>query len=179
MNDSLPRLRAILTHLPLNGVPTRALDAGCGDFPSMHTLRAVLPGWMIVGLDRDGHALRRARRSIHTNHADPDPVPHLVQADVRDLPMLFRPISRGGGFGLIIVRHPDLFRNRAVWEQTIPALPGLLAPGGVLLITLYAPEEAEIVGTLCLPAPLPLFDNGLLPRVDLAGRDRFVRAYVW
>jgi SAM-dependent methyltransferase len=142
MHDSLPRLRAMLTHLPLDNVPTRALDAGCGDFPSMRTLRAALPGWMIVGLDRDGPALHRAHL-----FAQADPTLHLIQADVRDLPMLFR-----AAFGLIMIRHPDLFRNRTVWEQAIPALLGLLAPGGVLLITLYAPEEVEIISALNLPA---------------------------
>jgi hypothetical protein len=170
MLETLPRLRAVLTHLPLNGVPPRLLDAGCGDFPSMHTLRAALPGWMIMGLDRDGLALRRAHRALQAN---PDPALHLIQADVRALPVAYR-----ASFGLIMIRHPDLFRNRAVWEQTIPALPGLLAPGGVLLITLYAPEEAEAVSAFKLPVPLTGFDNGLLPRVDLAGQDRFVKVYV-
>jgi SAM-dependent methyltransferase len=174
MTHSLPRLRAILTHLPLNGVPPRLLNAGCGDFPSLKTLRAALPGWMILALDRDGPALHRARRALQNN---PDPALHLIQADARDLLALFRPVQQNGGFGLIMIRHPDLFRNRAIWEQTIPALPDLLAPGGVLLITLYAPEEAEIIRALDLPRPLTGFDNGLLPRVDLAGRDRFVRVY--
>lgn len=169
MIDSLSRLRAVLSQLPLTGVPPRVLNAGCGDFPSMWTLRAALPDWMIVGMDRDASVLRRARSDMPL---DPDPALHLIQADARDLPHLFR-----ASFGLIMIRHPDLFRNRAMWENTIPALPGMLAPGGALLITLYAPEEAEMISTLDLPHPLTGFDNGSLPRVDLAGRDRFVRVY--
>lgn len=171
--DSLPRLRAILDHLPLDGVPPHALNIGCGDFPSLRTLRDALPGWMIVGMDRDGPALRRARQSLRMDCAAPL---HLIQADARDLPDLFSHDHTPAPFGLIMLRHPDVFRHRAIWEQTIPALPALLAPGGVLLITLYAPEETEIIRALDLP-PLVQLDDESLPRVDLAGRDRFVRAY--
>jgi SAM-dependent methyltransferase len=171
--DSLPRLRAILERLPLDGVPPHALNIGCGDFPSLRTLRDALPGWMIVGMDRDGPALRRARQSLRADCAAPL---HLIQADARDLPGLFNRDHAPAPFGLIMLRHPDVFRHRAMREQAIPALPTLLAPGGVLLITLYSLEETEIIRALHLPRPVRL-DDGSLPRVDLAGRDRFARAY--
>jgi SAM-dependent methyltransferase len=157
------RLRSILAQLPLRGLPARALDVGCGAFPSAEALRETLPGWTIYGLDRDGEALRRARQEA--------PFLRLIRADARDLPGLLR-----ATFGLIVVRHPDLFRYRAAWSQIIAALPGLLAPGGALLIALHAPEEVEIVRALDLPPALPL-DDFALPPADLAGHDRFALAY--
>jgi trans-aconitate methyltransferase len=156
------RLRSALAQIPLAGLPPRLLNVGCGAYHSAEALREALPGWAHYGVDLDGEALRRAR------HQTPDL--RLVQADARRLPALLRT-----SFGLILIQHPDLYQCRAAWNQIIPALPALLAPGGALLIALYASEEVDIIRTLALPPAYPL--NGLAP-VDLAGHDRFLLAFL-
>lgn len=167
MTDILPRLYSVLDQLPVIGLPPRLLNVGCGDFPCAPTLAAALPGWMVVGVDRDGAALRRA--AAH-NGPPRGSTPHLVQGDARDLTALLR-----AQFGVILVRHPDIFHSRATWTIALPGLVHLLVPGGILVISLYAPEETEMVRALALPPPLAL-DESVLPGVDLAGRDRFVWA---
>lgn len=160
--ESLARLRSILTQLPLAGLPPRLLSVGCGAYPSAHLLWDLLPGWALYGLDLDGAAQRRARRDA--------PFLRLVQADANVLTGLLR--TR---FGLVLVRHPDVYR-RPTWCRIIPRLPGLLAPGGTLLITLYTPEEVEAVLALDLP-PACLPDESMLAAPDLAGRDRYALVF--
>jgi trans-aconitate methyltransferase len=155
---SLARLRSILAQLPLASLPPRLLNVGCGPYPSAHLLRDVLPAWALYGLDLDGEALRRARRDA--------PFLCLVQADANTLPGLLQ-----ARFGLVLVRHPDVYRQ-AAWCRIIPRLPALLAPGGCLLITLYAPEELEALRMLDLPLVCWLDEPALAPP-DLAGRDRY------
>jgi len=159
----LPRLNSLLVQLPLPDGPGRLLDVGCGDCPAALTLRHALPGWTIYGLDLDPGELRRA----HLRAADL----RLICADASHLPGLLRQ-----RFGLILVRHPDLSLRRRAWSRIIPRLPLSLAPGGVLLITLYTAPEADLLRGLPLPPPYPLDESALAP-VDLGGRDRFAAAY--
>jgi hypothetical protein len=49
-----------------------------------------------------------------------------------------------------------------------------LAPDGLLLITLYAPEEVELIRALSLP---PVYALDGLASADFAGHDRYVLAY--
>jgi SAM-dependent methyltransferase len=155
------RLRSALRQLPLAGMPARALDIGCGANAAANVLHDLLPGWTFYGIDIDHDALKHAQVGF--------PAQYLIQADARTLPGLFRAC-----FGLIVLRHPDLYRHRAAWKQIIPVLPALLAPGGSLLIALYAPEEVELIRGLPLPPPYPL--NGLAP-VNLAGQDRYLLVF--
>jgi SAM-dependent methyltransferase len=165
-------LTGLLAQLPLTGLPPRALEVGCGESPAYEALIVTWPGWFYLGLDYDGAALRIARENWMRQTAQPSGSdPHFIQADARELPGLLR--TR---FGLILVRHPDLFRHRGAWADILCALPVLLMPGGVLVITLYAPEEVEIVETLALPPEIEISPSAL-PPVDLAGRDRLARAY--
>ena len=159
----LPRLRSVLLQLPTPRDARRILNVGCGAYPCARTLHGARPGWVRWGVDWDGDALRRARQA--------DPGLRLVQADARHGPGVLRTT-----FGLVVVRHPDLFRHRAAWERIMATLPDLLAPGGALLITLYAPEEVALVQDV---ERLPVWpvDEGRLAPVDLAGHDRFVVAY--
>jgi SAM-dependent methyltransferase len=156
------RLRSALAQSPRAGLPPRLLNVGCGAYHSAAALREERPGWARYGVDLDGAALRHAH--------DQTPDLRLVQADARCLPALLHT-----SFGLVLVRHPDLYQCRAAWNQVIPALPALLAPGGVLLIALYMPEEVDIIRALDLPPAYPL--NGLAP-VDLAGHDRYLLAFL-
>jgi SAM-dependent methyltransferase len=156
--ESLARLRSILAQLPLADLPPRLINVGCGVYQSARPVRDALSTWALYGLDLDGDALRRARRDT--------PSLRLVQANAKDLPGLLQ-----ARFGLVLVRHPDVHR-RAAWCRIIPRLPALLAPGGFLLITLYAPEEVDAVRALDLPPACPLDESALAPP-DLAGRDRY------
>jgi trans-aconitate methyltransferase len=160
--ESLARLRSILAQLPLGGLPPRLVNVGCGMYPSARLVQDALPAWALYGLDLNGDALRRARRDA--------PSLRLIQADAKDLPGLLR-----ARFGLVLVRHPDVYR-RAAWCRIIPRLPALLAPEGFLLITLYAPEEVETMRALDLPPPCPLDESALAPP-DLAGRDRYALVF--
>ncbi len=158
------RLRSVLRLLPAERLPPRLLNVGCGPFPAARTLHGARADWTLWGLDRDGHALRIARRA----HSDLPLV--LVRADARTLPGLLR-----GTFGLVIIRHPDLHRRRA-WQAILPRLGELVAPGGALLVTLYAAAEADLLPTRTLPSLLPLDEAALAP-VALDGWDRYVFAY--
>jgi SAM-dependent methyltransferase len=166
-DHALSRLRSILAQLPVADLPPRLLNVGCGAYPSALAIRHALPGWTLYGVDLDGQALRCAQNQMQ-GHA---PALRLLQADAIHLPALLR-----ARLGLILIRHPDLRHQRDSWSQIIPTLPALLAPGGVLLITLYAPEEVDLIQSLTLPAPYPL-DEHTLAAVDLAGHDRFALAY--
>jgi SAM-dependent methyltransferase len=161
--DESQRLRSVLLQLPVGGLCPSVLDVGCGSFFSELTIRNARPDWTLFGLDIDGPALRQVRCRA--------PWLRLVQADAVCLPGLLR--TR---FGLILVRHPDLFRHRAAWAGIIPHLPALLAPGGFLLLTLYALEEVDLVRAFYLPPAYPLDETALSP-VSLAGFDRFLLAY--
>jgi SAM-dependent methyltransferase len=157
IDGDLARLRSLLDTLPAAGLPRRVLNVGCGAFPCAQMLHDARPGWALFGLDVDGTALRRALRA--------EVMPHLVQADAAHLPDMLRT-----QFGLILVRHPDLHQSPASWDRILPVLPGMLAPGGALLVTLYNPEEAARLRAV-MPAPrVP--DPATLAPVDLAGHDR-------
>jgi SAM-dependent methyltransferase len=151
------RLQSALAQLPLDDLPPRVLNVGCGEYPSAHILAEALPGWTLYGVDIDGDALRRADR----------PDLHLIQADARCLPLRV-------SFGLVLVRHPDLYRSYTAWAQIMPSLVAHLAPDGLLLITLYAPEEVELIRALSLP---PVYALDGLAFADVAGHDRYVLAY--
>ena len=159
----LARLQSLLTALAVDGLTPRAVSVGRGAYPSAWVLRETLPGWTLYGLDRDGAALRTARRDA--------PFARLIQADARSLPELLH-----ARFGLVLVRHPDLYRYRTAWTGIFHSLPALLVPGGVLLATFYAPEEAEAALALPAPAFIPL-DERLLAPPDLGGYDRFALVY--
>ena len=158
--ETLARLRSLLAQLPLDSLPPRALEVGCGAYPAARVLAEVLPGWVLYGIDCDGEALRHARQEA--------PSLRLLQADALQLPGLL--CAR---FGLILVRHPDLYRHLDTWRAIIGGLPSLLPPRGVLVITLYTPEEVDAIHLPGLPPLFPLDENALAP-VDLDGRDRFV-----
>jgi trans-aconitate methyltransferase len=158
-----PRLYRAVSQLPVTGLPPRLLDVGCGDCLAAEVLLQALPGWVITGVDLDGAALDRARKRL--------PSLLLVEADAATLPGLLH--TR---FGLILVRHPDLFARRASWNRILPMLPELLAPGGWLVITLYAPDEVDLVRALSLPPGSLLNEQALAP-ADLAGRDRFILVF--
>jgi SAM-dependent methyltransferase len=173
--EVLPRLRSVIDRLPIARLPPRLLNVGCGAFPSAGVLRAALPGWTMTGVDLDRQALRTAaiRRTAARQRSDADQPPgrlHLVQADAAALPL-----QRSARFGLVLVRHPDVFRRRA-WAEIIPRLPERLVPGGLLVIMVYAPEEVRLIRALPLSRDFPLDEDDLSPP-DLAGRDRFVLVF--
>ena len=157
------RLRSALAQFPIADLPPRALNVGCGEFPAAAVLRQARPGWTLYGLDRDEVALHRAHRD--------DPALRLVCADARDTPYILR-----ARFGLVLVRHPDIFRDRAVWAVALPRLITLLAAGGTLLITCYTAEESALIAALDLPPALALDEDALAPP-NLAGHDRYIHAY--
>ena len=158
------RLRSALAQFPTAGLPPRVLNVGCGDFPAAGALHQARPTWTLYGLDRDEAALRRARQA--------DPSLRLICADARDAPHILR-----ARFGLVLVRHPDIFRDRAMWAVALPRLVTLLAAGGVLLITCYTAEESALIAALDMPPMLALDESALAPP-NLAGHDRFLHAYL-
>ena len=121
-----------------------------------------LPGWALYGVDLDGKLLQR----VHLDAPDL----HLIQADARWLDRLFH-----AAFGLVLVRHPDVFR-RSAWKRVFATLPALVAPGGALIVTVYAAEEVERIRAFGLPlAPV---DPASLAATGLSGEDRFVLSWV-
>lgn len=154
------RLRSAIARLGLNGVPPRGLEIGCGAYPAASRLAGLLPGWWWIALDLDEAALHRAPRGSTV----------LVRADAER-----PPLAAGVRFGLILVRHPDVLR-RSAWARLLPRLPGRLAPGGALLITLFDPDEAHAVRALPMPPARPL-DEAALVLAGRDGRDRVVLAF--
>ena len=109
-----PRLASILDQLPVS-TTARALSVGCGAYHAVYTLCDQFPGWTYVGLDRDHGALQTAQRIINGVRGV-----QLVQGDALALPGLLH--TR---FGLILVRHPDLFLHLADWHTIMHRLPAL------------------------------------------------------
>lgn len=161
--DRLDRLRSVFDQLPLDGLPRRLLNVGCGDYPSLPIVTDTLPAWTSLGLDLDLPALRRAARRL--------PRPPVVQADAARLPF-----ARNASFGLIMVRHPDVFRRRTAWSRLLPTLAGRLAPNGLLVITVFTGGEVALIRRLPLPPHLALNETALASP-DVAGHDRFVLAF--
>lgn len=153
------RLASLLRLLVLPGQPW-ILDAGCGAGADWAVYRAAYPAARIVGLDRDGGALRRAGREADR-----------VQADLKALPF-------GAGFDLVLARHPDLDRRRDSWARFLVEAP--VKAGGLLLVSAYALPEIEQARDWLRGAPtweaLPLAVERLAPP-GLMGRDRFSLVY--
>jgi hypothetical protein len=86
-----------------------------------------------------------------------------VQADGRWLPFACP-------FDLTIIRHPDVARNPAAWGSILQAYPGLL------LVTLYSPDEVDFVRQHVSRRRYPISERRLAP-VDATGRDKFVLVF--
>ncbi|MEP7286582.1 MAG: class I SAM-dependent methyltransferase [Chloroflexota bacterium] len=148
--------------------PRLALELGCGDrVETASYLARVCPSARLVSLDIDLSALRTASRTSSQPSGS-----ILVQGDITRLPLRTH-------FDLIIVRHPDLDRHPADWEQALTATPDWLTTQGILLITLYSIAEVEQVRRWVSPLPFaPMtFAEDLLAAPGLSGRDRFFLCY--
>ncbi len=154
------RLRSAIASLALDGVPPRGLEIGCGAYPAAAGLAGLLVGWQWIALDLDEAALRRAPRASAA----------LVRADAEH-----PPLAVSARFGLILVRHPDVLR-RSAWARLLPRLAERLAPHGVLLITLFDPDEAHALHALPMPPAYALDEAALVP-AGRDGRDRVLLAF--
>jgi hypothetical protein len=152
------RFASILHQLHLVDDPPRSLNIGCGDFPEFKHLRDHRPAWTHIGLDPDLNALRRA------SHASPR-----LCADGVRLPFAIT-------FSLLVIRHPDVARNRAAWQGIFVDVPQLLARDALLLVTSYDLDEIEFAQQSIRLRYVPLNEARLAPP-DLAGRDRFALVF--
>jgi 2-polyprenyl-3-methyl-5-hydroxy-6-metoxy-1,4-benzoquinol methylase len=120
----------------------RALDLGCGE--GADALWLADHGWEVVGVDWAQVALERVRERATRRGL---PVT-LAQGDATDAAFLAT-LSPTGRFDLVTVAyvHPEP-EDRA---RTYAHLPGLLEPGGHLLVITHDPEH----GRLGLAGPPP------------------------
>jgi hypothetical protein len=158
------RLSSALNQLPQSA---RVLEIGCGDCNGVPL--ASIAGALYIGVDIDLAALHRA---IHCQPAINQTALHFIQADIAHLPLRAQ-------FDLILVRHPDIDKQRRAWECILAGIAPLLASTGTLLVTTYSVAEMETIdGWLAATGLIRLpLDAARLADTDLIGRDRFVIAY--
>ena len=139
-NEALIEYAPAATVGPL-GRP-RALDVGCGEGADAIWLAS--QGWQVVAVDWAGVALDRARAAALDAGVDVG----FVESDVTD-PDLLEDLTADGLFDLVTVAylHPEPEDRAPVYS----ALPGLVAPGGHLLVIAHDPEHSQ----LGLPGPHP------------------------
>jgi hypothetical protein len=115
---------------------------------------------LLIGVDLDFVSLRLAARHY----------PNLVQANIQYLPF-------STPFDLILIRHPNIDKQRYAWQKAIFNLP--VTNDGVVVITVYSIAEAEQIrdwfSSLSF-STLTLNTSRLHPPY-LDGRDRFVMSY--
>lgn len=142
----------------LRNLPDRrrhALDVGCGTGVLVETLARSFT--QVTGVDADSGMVEAARRRIATNTRA-----SVHRSDVAD----FAPAAEEGAFDLItmvaVLHHLDL-------DATLERIPGLLAPGGRLLV----------VGLARVDSPtdwmIDLVSVALNPLVGLIKHPRAVR----
>lgn len=131
---------ALVAHVPAPG--GRALDLGCGE--GADALWLASQGWDVVGVDWAGVALDRARRAAAESGLDV----HFVEGDATDESLLSS-LSPTGTFDLVTVgfMHPEPAERAEVFAH----LPGLVAPGGYLVVLAHDPEH----GTRGFAGPPP------------------------
>jgi SAM-dependent methyltransferase len=135
-----------------------ALDVGCGEGADARWLAA--HGWAVTGVDWSDVALDRARAAIRAAGLDAT----FVQGDATDRALLAG-LSPTGTFDLVTLGfiHPEPDERDTAYAH----LPGLVAPGGHLLVIAHDPEHgargfggppparlmstADILGALHLP----------------------------
>ena len=162
MNSDTARLVSVLRQLP---APRRVLDLGCGDCRDV--VAYYESGWLadthVVGIDLDFRGLAKiGGRTIH-----------LAQADFRQLPL-------SASFDLILIRHPDIARNKVAWQYAVKQLSEWLSGNGAVLISTYSVPEMDMIrdwlrGTAFRSFALDM--TNIVPP-GLAGRDRFLMVYV-
>jgi 2-polyprenyl-3-methyl-5-hydroxy-6-metoxy-1,4-benzoquinol methylase len=132
---------ALVQHAPPIPAPgARALDVGCGE--GADALWLAGQGWQVTAVDWAGVALERVR----SRAAQAGLAMAVVQGDATD-PAFLASLSPTGRFDLITLGylHPEP-EDRS---RTYAHLPGLLEPGGHLLVVTHDPEH----GRLGLPGP--------------------------
>jgi hypothetical protein len=152
------RFTSILHQLHLVDDPPRSLNIGCGDFPTFNILTNHLPMWTHIGLDVDLPALRRAPHASLRLCADGQRLPFAIT------------------FSFVVIRHPDIAKNRAAWQGIFVDVPQLLARDALLLVTSYDLYEIEFARQSIRLRYVPLDEAHLAPP-DLAGRDRFALVF--
>ena len=112
-------------------LPT-ALDIGCGEGADARWLAA--HGWDVTGVDWSDVALERARSAIQ----EAGLVATFAQGDATDADFLAG-LSPTGTFDLITLAfiHPEPEERHAAYGH----LPGLVAPGGHLLVIAHDPTH--------------------------------------
>jgi SAM-dependent methyltransferase len=149
------RLISIFRHLLRRfPAPRSILDIGCGDCRDVPAYRDVLSDVPIVGIDQDRSALHLAHR--HNVLA--------VEANIATLPLQ-------STFDLVLMRHPDLDRHRADWENVLHVVSRW--QNSILLITTYSAAEMDQIQHML---PFLTMPDDLAPP-GLAGRDRFAAIY--
>jgi SAM-dependent methyltransferase len=134
---------ALVAHAPALPRPgARALDLGCGEGADALWLAA--QGWRVTGVDWSDVALARARAAAASAGL---PATFAV-GDITD-PAWLATLSETGTFDLVTLAflHPEP-EDRA---RFYAPLPGLVAPGGHLLVIAHDPDH----GARGLPGPPP------------------------
>lgn len=150
-------LHAARAARPAAGPARTALDVGCGEGADALWLAA--QGWDVVGVDWAGVALDRARQAAAESGLEV----RFVEGDATDGAFLSA-LSPAGTFDLVTVgfMHPEPEDRAEVFAH----LPGLVAPGGHLVVLTHDPEH----GTRGFPGPPPhrlLSADAVIEAMDL------------
>lgn len=167
-----------LTPIPARGL---ALDVGCGEGADAVWLAS--RGWDVVGVDWAGIALERARQRAASRALRA----RFVEGDATD-PAFLASLSPTGTFDLVTVAylHPEPEHRLRSYAH----LPGLVSPGGHLLVLAHDPGHGDlglggppahrllgpddIVAALALPVTFRVLTRGVWRRhsgPDLGGTE--------
>lgn len=148
-----------------------ALDIGCGEGADARWLAA--HGWAVTGVDWSDVALDRARSAMRDAGLEAT----FAQGDATD-PAFLAGLSPTGTFDLVTLGfiHPEPEDRDTAYAH----LPGLVAPGGHLLVIAHDPEHGargfggppparlmsvdDIIGALHLPVDFEVVRAEVQPR---------------
>jgi 16S rRNA G1207 methylase RsmC len=79
-----------------------------------------------------------------------------------------------GSYDMVIVRNPDIDRNRVIWELGFHAITRVLESNGLLIITVYSLHEMEDIEGILYSTNLDLMPVQVVTPVALLGNDRYI-----
>lgn len=93
-----------------------------------------------VGIDRNGSSIEDARWLYRNN-----PNCHFIAGDLDSEQVRRQTEAVHPNFDMVVMRHFPVLPEGELWQRTLDGYAKFLRPGGLLMMTLYYPQEFEIV----------------------------------
>ena len=150
-----------------NNEPLRVLSLACGLSYEALALEAIFKDKEVTftGVDVD-ESMCTASHGLCQNIPGAD----IIHQDATDLEKL-KSNTENQRFDLVILRQPDIFNRRAVFEKIlVNIIPEMIKSDGILMVSTYHKEELSEVNTLLLKN----FDNVKKSYAFLDSKDVFI-----